>query len=284
MSNVIELNHLTKKYTDFLLDDIDILVPKGGICGFIGENGAGKTTTIQLMLGIINKTSGSIKIFDKNMEDDAKNIKEKIGVVFDEMGYHEFLTPKELNNIMKNIYSNWQENAFFEYLKKFSLPATKKCGAFSRGMRMKLQIAVALSHEAELLVMDEPTSGLDPLVRNEMLEIFKEFVEDKKHTVFLSSHITGDLEKISNTVVFIHKGRIVLSGDKNQILSSHGLINVSTEKERTIDKKYIVSSRKYDDKVEVLIKDRTEFKEKHLDIEVCDTTLEEIFIFYAKKD
>lgn len=283
MSNVIELNHLTKKYTDFLLDDIDILVPKGGICGFIGENGAGKTT-IQLMLGIINKTSGSIKIFDKNMEDDAKNIKEKIGVVFDEMGYHEFLTPKELNNIMKNIYSNWQENAFFEYLKKFSLPATKKCGAFSRGMRMKLQIAVALSHEAELLVMDEPTSGLDPLVRNEMLEIFKEFVEDKKHTVFLSSHITGDLEKISNTVVFIHKGRIVLSGDKNQILSSHGLINVSTEKERTIDKKYIVSSRKYDDKVEVLIKDRTEFKEKHLDIEVCDTTLEEIFIFYAKKD
>ena len=163
--------------------------------GIIGENGAGKTTTIKAMLNMIKVDSGSINIFELDHIKEETTIKENIGVVFDEMGFHEFMTGKDINIMMKNIYKNWDENVFFEYLKKFSLPSKKPCGDFSRGMRMKLQIAVALSHNAKLLIMDEPTSGLDPIVRNEMLQIFREYVIEEDHTILLSSHIKDENEK-----------------------------------------------------------------------------------------
>lgn len=215
---VLELKDVTKHYEDFTLDQVSFAVPKGCICGFIGQNGAGKTTTIKLVLDIIHKDSGSIRVFGQDMKTQGKVLKERIGVVYDEMGFHEFLTANEINTIMKNIYTNWQEEAFFTYLKRFSLPRKKRCGSFSRGMRMKLQIAAALSHKAELLIMDEPTSGLDPIVRNEILQIFQEFVMEGNHTILLSSHITGDLERIADMVVFIDHGKIILSGDKHEIL------------------------------------------------------------------
>ncbi|MCM1162267.1 MAG: ABC transporter ATP-binding protein [Roseburia sp.] len=283
MDYVLELCDVTKCYEDFKLDQVSFMVPKGCICGFIGQNGAGKTTTIQLILDIIKKDEGTIRVFGKDMEKDGPALKEKIGVVFDEMGFHEFLTPKEINSIMKNIYSNWKEDIFFNYLKRFSLPSKKRCGSFSRGMRMKLQIAVALSHEAELLIMDEPTSGLDPIVRNEMLQIFQEFVLEENHTILLSSHITGDLERIADMVTFINGGKIILSGDKEEILEKHGLMKCKKEDLEKIDKEDIVSVRQSAFCTEALVYDRNKCKQKYAHMVMEQTTLEEIMIFYVNR-
>lgn len=283
MDYVLELCNVTKNYEDFKLDNVSFSVPQGCICGFIGQNGAGKTTTIQLILDIIKKDAGSIQVFGDSMEKNGPALKEKIGVVFDEMGFHEFLTANEINNIMKNIYADWQEDVFFNYLKRFSLPRKKRCGAFSRGMRMKLQIAVALSHKAELLIMDEPTSGLDPIVRNEILQIFQEFVLEENHTILLSSHITGDLERIADMVTFIDHGKIILSGDKDEILENHGLLKCKKEELETIDKENIVSSRQSAFCTEVLVSDRQKCAEKYPKMILEQPTLEEIMIFYANK-
>lgn len=283
MEYALELKDVTKSYEDFKLDGISFSLPKGCVCGFIGQNGAGKTTTIQLILDIINKDGGDITVLGESMEEKGAFLKEKIGVVFDEMGFHEFLTPREINSIMKNIYANWKEEAFFGYLERFSLPKKKRCGSFSRGMRMKLQIAVALSHEAELLIMDEPTSGLDPIVRNEILQIFQEFVLEENHTILLSSHITGDLERIADMVVFIDRGRIILQGDKNEILENHGLIKCRKEDLTKIDKEDIVSCRKSDFSTEVLVADRNKCRKKYGEMVMEQTTLEEIMIFYANR-
>ena len=198
IKNVIKLDNVTKDYGDFKLDRVSFAVPEGSVCGFIGQNGAGKTTTINLILDIITRDSGDVQVFGQNIDQNSSALREDIGVVFDEMGFHEFMTGRDINIMMKNIYKNWDEADFFDYLKRFSLPSKKKCGDFSRGMRMKLQIAAALSHKAKLLVMDEPTSGLDPIVRNEMTDIFREFVLQEDHTILLSSHITSDLEKIAD--------------------------------------------------------------------------------------
>lgn len=284
MSNyVLDLCDVTKKYDDFTLDHVSFQVPRGCICGFVGQNGAGKTTTIQLILDIIKKDGGSIKVFDQDMEKDGAALKEKIGVVFDEMGFHEFLTATEINRVMKNVYANWQEDLFFDYLKRFSLPRKKRCGSFSRGMRMKLQIAVALSHQAEFLIMDEPTSGLDPIVRNEILQIFQEFVMEENHTILLSSHITSDLERIADMVTFINRGKIVLSGDKNEILERHGLIKCKKDEVQKIDPQDIISYRQSAFGAEVLVADREKCAAKYSSMVIEQTTLEEIMVFYVNR-
>ena len=280
---VLELFDVTKRYDDFTLDHVSFQVPRGCICGFIGQNGAGKTTTIQLILDIIKKDEGSIRVFGRDMEKEGAILKEKIGVVFDEMGFHEFLTATEINRVMKNVYANWKEDLFFDYLKRFSLPRKKRCGSFSRGMRMKLQIAVALSHEAQLLIMDEPTSGLDPIVRNEILQIFQEYVMEENHTILLSSHITGDLERIADMVTFINRGKIVLSGNKDKILESHGLIKCKKDDLKKIDGKDMVSYRQSAFGVEVLVADREYCEKKYSSMVMEQTTLEEIMIFYVNR-
>lgn len=219
--NVIEVKNITKDYGDFKLDNVSFNVRKGSVCGFIGQNGAGKTTTIKAILDAIRIDEGEIFVFGQDIKNDSARLREDIGVVFDEMGFHEFMTGKDINIMMKNIYKNWDETIFFDYLKRFSLPNKKPCGDFSRGMRMKLQIAVALSHKAKLLIMDEPTSGLDPIVRNEIIQIFREYVNEEEHSILLSSHITSDLEKIADDVVFINGGKIVLAGNKREILENN---------------------------------------------------------------
>lgn len=284
MSDVLKLTNVTKKYPDFTLDNVSFSVPKGCICGFIGQNGAGKTTTIQLILDIIKKDGGTIEVMGQSMEENGVALKENIGVVYDEMGFHEFMTPNEINTMMKNVYKNWQQDVFFEYLKRFSLPRKKRCGAFSRGMRMKLQIAVALSHNASLLIMDEPTSGLDPIVRNEMLQIFQEFVMDENHTILLSSHITGDLERIADMVVFIDHGKIVLSGNKDEILEKHGLIKCKKEEVASIDNEDIVSERKSGFGAEVLVSDKEKCGKKYPDMVMDNIALEDIMIFYVNRE
>ncbi len=222
---VIELKNVVKDYGDFKLGPISFAVPEGSVCGFIGQNGAGKTTTINLILDVIRRDEGEVLLFGEPVSEENAFLREDVGVVYDEMGFHEFMTGRDINRMMKNIYKNWDEEQFFTYLKEFSLPAKKPCGDFSRGMRMKLQIAVALSHHAKLLVMDEPTSGLDPIVRNEMIGIFSDFVKEEGRTILLSSHITADLEKIADEVVFINKGQIVLAGNKDEIMEQNRNLN-----------------------------------------------------------
>lgn len=281
MENVIEIQGLCKKYDGFALKDVSFVVPKGSIMGFIGQNGAGKTTTIYSMLNIINTDAGDIRIFDMDYRKEETAIKERIGVVFDEMGYHDSMTPVQLNRMMKNVYHNWKEEEFFQYLERFGLAKKKKCGKFSRGMRMKLQIAVALSHGAKLLIMDEPTSGLDPIVRNEMLDIFQEFVEEEDHTIILSSHIIGDLERIADEVTFIDKGTILLSDNKDEILEQHGMMKIKKEELDKLDEKDIVSVRKSAYGVEVLIKNRPECGKKYPGLLLEPASLEEIMLFYV---
>ena len=281
VKNVIELKNVTKDYGDFKLDNVSFAVPEGTVCGFIGQNGAGKTTTINLILDVIRRDSGDITLFGEPVNKDTSYLREDIGVVFDEMGFHEFMTGRDINIMMKNIYKNWDEEVFFDNLKKFSLPAKKKCGAFSRGMRMKLQIAVALSHHARLLIMDEPTSGLDPIVRNEMINIFREFVVEEDHTILLSSHITSDLEKIADEVVFIDGGKIVLSGNKDEILEKHAVVKCKKDELSKVSESLIVNSEVSDYGAEILVNDRHAAENLYPGMVIERAELEQIMIGYV---
>lgn len=283
IKHVIELENVTKDYGDFKLDNVSFLVPEGSVCGFIGQNGAGKTTTINLILDVIKKDSGNIRVFGQKLGKDSAALREDIGVVFDEMGFHEFMTGRDINIMMKNIYKNWDEEAFFDYLKRFSLPAKKPCGSFSRGMRMKLQIAAALSHHARLLIMDEPTSGLDPIVRNEMLDIFREFVVEENHTILLSSHITGDLEKLADNVVFINGGRIILAGNKDELLEKHGILKCRREDAPKIQESLIVHRETDNYDVEMLVNDRHTALRLYPDMVIEQASLEEIMLHYISR-
>ena len=284
INNVIELKNVVKDYGDFKLDHISFAVPEGSVCGFIGQNGAGKTTTINLILDIINRDEGEISLFGKPVDQDHAYVREDVGVVFDEMGFHEFMTAKDINIMMKNIYKNWDEVAFFDYLKRFSLPSKKKCGAFSRGMRMKLQIAPAMSHKAKLLIMDEPTSGLDPIVRNEMIGIFRDFVVEEDHTILLSSHITGDLEKIADEVVFIDGGKIVLSGNKDEILEKHGILKCKKEEASKVSEALIVGVEEEAYSTSILVNDRHEAAKLYPDMVIEEAALEDIMIYYVNAE
>ena len=280
-SYVIELKNVKKDYGDFVLDNISFSVPTGSVCGFIGQNGAGKTTTIQIILDAIKRDGGEVYVFGKNIDEGMAELKEDIGVVFDEMGFHDFLTPKQINTVMKNIYKNWDEDAFFGYLKRFSLPAKKECGKFSRGMRMKLQIATAMSHKAKLLIMDEPTSGLDPIVRNEIIQIFREFVIDEEHSILLSSHITSDLEKIADEVVFIDAGKVILSGNKDEIIENHGILRCRKDDVGKISRSLIVDTDVSSMGAEILVNDKKAASKLYPEMVIDDAGLEQIMIHYV---
>ena len=282
-ANVIEIKGVTKDYGDFKLDNISFAVPEGSVCGFIGQNGAGKTTTLRIILDAINRDRGEVYLFGQSIDKDSAALREDIGVVFDEMGFHDFLTARQINTIMKNVYKNWNEDKYFEYLKRFFLPTKKACGSFSRGMRMKLQIATALSHEAKLLIMDEPTSGLDPIVRNEMLQIFREYVIEEDHTILLSSHITGDLEKLADEVVFIDGGKIVLQGNKDEILEKHGILRCKKDELRTISESLIVSADISSLGAEVLVNDRKAAEKLYPGMMIEAAGLDEIMIYYVNQ-
>ena len=208
--NILEVKGLTKDYGDFVLDKLTFTVPKGVIMGLIGENGAGKSTTINCILNEISKTDGNIEIFGKDYLSEEIEIKDKIGVVFDENHFPDIFTPNEIGTYMSGIYSKWERNTYVNYLSKFELPADKRVKDFSKGMKVKLAFAVALSHKAELLILDEATSGLDPIIRDDILDILIDFVQDENHSVLVSSHIISDLEKVADYITFIHKGKLVV--------------------------------------------------------------------------
>ena len=281
VENAIEIKNLNKNYKGFSLQDVSFNVPCGCVTGFIGQNGAGKSTTIRSILNMLRRDGGDIKVFGADNLEEEYLIKENIGVVFDDIGFHAKLKPKHIDKILKGMYKEWDSEVFFSYLEKFGLPLNKKVGDYSRGMQMKLQIATALSHHAKLLIMDEPTGGLDPIVRNEILDIFMEFIQDSEHTVFLSSHIITDLERIADYIVFINKGKILLSEDKNTIAERHGILKCTEEQFATVDREDVIGHRKSSFGVEALVGDYERCKAKYKDMLCEKTTLEEIMLFYV---
>ena len=284
MSNVIEVEGLCKRYDGFAIENLNLSIPQGGIMGFIGANGAGKTTTIYSILNIIPVDAGRIQIFGKDYKKDEQEIKQDIGVVFDEMGYHEIMTPLQISRMMKSIYHNWSETEFAKYLERFGLPYKKRCGTFSRGMRMKLQIAVALSHGAKLLIMDEPTSGLDPVVRNEMLDIFQEFVEEEDHTILLSSHIIEDLERIADEIAFIDKGRILLADNKDVILEQHAILKGKKQDISKIRSEDMVGVKRSAYGVEILVQDAPACRRRYPEFLCEPASLEDIMLYYVSRE
>ncbi len=282
--NVIEVNGITKKYDGFLLDNVSFNVAKGSIMGFIGQNGSGKSTTINAILNIIRTDSGNIKVFGIDNRKHETEIKKHISAVFDELPFHDELNADALNKIFRDIYFEWNSEIFRSYLDRFQLPRKKKFGQFSKGMKMKLQIAAALSHNAKLLILDEATTGLDPVIRNEILDIFLEFLQDEENSVFMSSHITTDIEKVADSVTFIDKGKILLSGFKDDILNSHGVIKCSKSDFNEIEKSDFISARVTDFGAEVLISDRKKALQKYSGAIIDPTTLEEIMLFYVNQN
>ena len=218
MNNVLEINNITKDYKKFKIDNISFNLPKGYIMGFIGANGAGKTTTIKLILNMIKRDSGEIKVFGLDNIREEERIKEQIGVVFDECYYLEDWTLNDVEKAVSMFYKNWNSSIYEKYLKEFNLARDKKVKDLSRGMRMKLMIAVAFSHEAKLLILDEPTSGLDPVARDEFLDILRDYIEDEEKSVIFSSHITSDIEKIADYITYINNGKIIFTGEKDECL------------------------------------------------------------------
>lgn len=239
--NAVEVKELTKKFKGFTLDHVSFSLPAGCIMGLVGENGAGKSTTLKLLLNMIQKDSGRITILGK----DEKNIdKNEIGVVFDECRFHESFTAKDINQVLKSIFQRWNEQQFFDYLNRFEVPSNKKLKEFSRGMKMKISIAAAVSHDAKLLLLDEPTSTLDPVVRDEMLDIFYDFISDEQHSIIISSHIVSDLEKVCDYIAFMHKGKMILCEEKDRLLQECRLAQMSEAEFSAIDKDEIIGSRK----------------------------------------
>ena len=283
MSNyALKLTNITKKYDDFILDNVSFNVPKGNIVGLIGENGAGKSTTLNSILDIIERDSGDVFILDSEKNKISNDIREKIGVVFDGNNFPEDLTPQKLNNVLKAIYSNWEEKKFYELLEKFSLPKNKKIKKFSKGMKMKLSISVALSHKAQLLILDEATSGLDPVVRDDILDILLDFVQEENNSILMSSHITSDLEKIADYIVFIHKGKVIFEETKDNLIYNYGIMKCKLKEFNDIEKKDIIRYRKMDYGYEILIKNKKELEKKYPNVIMDNIKIEDIMLMYVK--
>ena len=283
MKNAIEIRNLVKNYGDkFTLGEINLDIPSGIIIGLIGENGAGKTTLIKSILNIIRSDKGNIKIFEKDIKINESEIKENIGVVLDNMFFPELLMPKDINSIMKDVYKNWDEQLFNKYLSEFKLKNNQSIKSMSKGMRKKLEIATALSHHPKLLILDEPTSGLDPVVRNEVLDIFMNFIQDEEHTILLSTHITSDLEHIADKIIFINQGKVVLDQSRDDLLDNYGILKCDVDKFDTISKDDIIAYKKNKYDYEILINDINKIRKKYKDFIVDKITLEELMVLMIK--
>lgn len=254
MSNyAIEIKDLVKQFDNFKLGPINLTIPKGTIVGYIGQNGAGKSTTIKLLLGLLNKDSGEIKILDE-INPSSVGLKDKLGIVFDDLLVPEEMTLIDVEKFCSRVYSKWNKNSFYKFKEKFNLPEKKIIKNYSRGMKMKLSMAVALSHNAELLILDEATSGLDPIVREEILDLLLDFMQDENHTILISSHILSDLEKVADYIAFINDGKILFMETKDELKENYGICTLSNEEVTSIDEEAIVGRRVHFFGQELLVK------------------------------
>ena len=279
----INMEHVCKSYRDFTLNDVTLRLPTGTVMGYVGQNGSGKTTSIKALLNLFRPDSGSIQLLNRDMKTDAESVKQDIGVVFDELALPDTLTCKMVNSIMKNIYKNWDENTFFHYMEVFELPDNKIFRKFSRGMQMKTQLAIALSHDAKLLILDEATAGLDPIARNELLDILLEYMEKEEHSILMSSHITSDLERVADYVTFIDKGTILLSDEKYSILENHSIVKGSIEEIKQLPNEYVINSRKNSYGAEALVNNPEAIRQAYPKLVQDKATLDDILCFYAAR-
>ncbi len=275
MDYAVELSNVTKKYSEFTLNKLNLKVPQGCIMGLVGENGAGKSTTIKLILNSIKKNNGSIKIFGKDSTTLSNADKEKIGFVMDTCCFPELLSAADVGNFSSKIYSQWDNKAYAEYLKRFDLSPKKLIVDYSKGMKTKLNIACALSHKPTLLILDEATTGLDPIIRDEILEIFLEFMQDETHSILMSSHITSDLEKICDYIALIHKGNLIFSVEKDELLETYAIVKCSEQELYQIPKHAVVRYRKNKFGVEVLV--NRKYVNKNLLIDPA--SIEDVMLF-----
>ena len=278
--NNIFVQDLCKRFDGFLLDHVSFRVPKGRIVGFIGENGAGKSTTIHLILDELKRDSGQIRLFGRENTDPC--VREDIGVVFDECCFHDVFNPSDIEKILSGVYRSWDSGLYRQYLKKFGIPERKPIGSFSRGMKMKLSIICAMAHRPKLLILDEATAGLDPVVRDEMLDLFLEFIQDEECSVFLSSHITSDIQKVADYVILIHQGRIIFEEQKDDLIYHFGIVRCGREKFASISPDDYLIHRATNVSVECLVRDREAVRRKYRDIVVDNATLEDIMLFYVR--
>ncbi|MDD2971944.1 MAG: ABC transporter ATP-binding protein [Lachnospiraceae bacterium] len=278
----LEVEGLTKKYKDFVLKEISFRVPRGSIVGLIGENGAGKSTAINAILGIIQKDAGEISILGKQEQEMDCSIRNEIGVVFDGNNFSDALSPEKLNHVFKNTYTTWDESRYFDLLKQLSLPRNKKIKDFSKGMRMKLSVIVALSHNSKLLILDEATSGLDPIVRDDILDMFLDFVQDENNSILVSSHITSDLEKVADYIVFIHNGKVVFNKSKDDLKYKYGIMRCGAAQFDSLDKKDMIVYRKRDYEWDVLVADKSSAQKKYPKAMIDAATIDEIMLLYIK--
>lgn len=274
--NALEIRGLTKHFADFTLDNLNLTLPGGCILGLIGENGAGKSTTIRLILGMLRADSGTVTILGQDSRENPVLTKQDIGVVLDEVGIPECMTPKQVGKVMANVFLRWNAETYQGLLARFSLPENKKFKEFSKGMKMKLGLAVALSHEAKLLILDEATGGLDPVVRDEVVDMLAEFTRDETHAILISSHIVSDLEKLCDYVAFLHKGKLLLCEEKDLLLSEYGILHCKPEE---LPEEGILHKKQSAYGVEAIVRRDAVKPETAL----SPISMEELFVFMSKE-
>lgn len=280
MTDAIKIKNLSKSFGNFRLGPLDLEVKKGTITGFIGENGAGKSTAIKLILDVLGMDGGSIEIFSKDIKDLPVDDKYKIGFVFDDLFLPGSMKIDEIEKFHSLLYKNhWEKGTFYEFIDSFALPIDTPINTFSRGMKMKLGLALSMSHGAEILILDEPTSGLDPVVRDDFLDILLEFIQDEDHTVLISSHILSDLEKIADYIAFIHKGELIFNEEKDGLREKYGLVSLGDEEFQSLDKTALVGVRKHQFGRECLV--RREKMPENFDIE--KPSIEDIMVYMIKE-
>ena len=280
MTNALEIKNLTKHYGDYLLENLNLTLPSGCIMGLIGENGAGKSTTIKLILDMIKRDGGEITILGRDNRDDLRLTKEDIGVVPDEIGISDILTAKQVGKIMHRTFKNWDDGLYKSYLDKLGVPFDKKFKALSRGMKMKLGIAVAMSHRPKLLILDEATSGLDPVVRDEVVGMFADFTRDENHSVLISSHIVSDLEKICDYIAFLHQGRLLLCEEKDVLRDEYKMVRGTKEEIAKIPDSAVIGKKVTPYGVEAIVRRGA----IPAGLETGNVDIEQLFVFMVKKE
>lgn len=284
MEHVLEVSNLKKDFGGFVLSDVSFSLDKGYVLGFIGPNGAGKTTTIKLIMNLLQKDGGEIKIFNLDHIRHEVQVKKRIGFVYDENHFYEELTAAETKRYVAPFYSGWDDQVFNRYMKEFSLPANQKLKEMSKGMKMKFSLALALSHRAELLIMDEPTSGLDPLFRSELLEILRFLMADENLSILFSTHITSDLDKIADYIVMIDQGKTVLQGTKEEVIESFRIVKGQRSLAHTELRSKLIGLKESEYGFEALTREGEAICRQYKDSVVCERpTLEDIMLFTLRR-
>ena len=283
MENILEIKGLNKAYDGFALKDVTFSLPKGYIMGFVGENGSGKTTTIRSILNMANIDSGKISVFGLDSIIDTIAIKEKLGVVFDSLYLADHLNAKQIEKQLKPFYKNWDSKEFADRLKSFGLPDNKRVGEFSKGMKMKLMITIALSHQADFMILDEPTSGLDPVARDELLDILAEYIEDENRSVLFSTHITSDVERIADYVTILHDGQVWFTGTKDELSEKYVILRGAEKDISSALREKCLGFHAYRNGFDALLS--TEYLDEVSDeLETEKANIDEILVYVAKED